>query len=293
MKRILILILALLCALAAASAETVASSFYPVHLLALNLLDGVEGLEAVNVAPPQTGCLHDYQLSVNDMKKLSAADVLLINGAGMESFLTEVAESFPGLTVVDASRGIELLPSSSGETEFNAHIWLSPANAQIMAANLAEGLMAAFPDRAEAIAANRDALTLRLQTLDAELREGLAGLEGRKIITFHEAFPYFARDYGLEVAAVVALEPDDALSPRQLAELIDLVRSLDNPPLFTEPQYASLSAETVARETGAAVWELDPCVTGPEEDIPLTYFEDVMRRNMETLREALGEKPGA
>ncbi|MBR6029586.1 MAG: zinc ABC transporter substrate-binding protein [Clostridia bacterium] len=289
MKRLLTLLLVFTLALLPLSARagTVAASFYPIYLLALNLTDGIDSLSVVNIAPPQTGCLHDYQLSVSDMKALSQADVLLINGAGMESFLTEVASSFPGLKLVDASVGIPLLPSESGETEFNPHIWLSAANALAMAVNLAEGLMEAFPEEAEAIAANRDAYAARLEALDAELRDGLKDVKRRDIVTFHEAFPYFAEAYGLRVAAVVALDPDDALSPRQLASLIDTVRALDNPPLFTEPQYASLAAETVARETGAPIYELDPCVTGPEEDIPLTYYEDVQRANLQVLLEAL------
>lgn len=85
------------------------------------------------------------------------------------------------------------------------------------------------------------------------------------------------------MAAVVTLEPEDTLSPRQLAKLITTVKSLDVPPLFTEPQYESLAAQTVAQETGAAIYELDPVVTGPEKDIPLTYYEDCMRANMAVL----------
>ena len=272
---------------ASAGAETVVTSFYPIQLLALNLLHGAEGVELVNLAAPGTGCLHDYQLSTGDMKALARADVFLINGAGMESYLDHVMQNLPDLPIVDASAGVELLEDVSGEMEYNAHIWLDAGNAIRMAENLSAGLIEALPEQAELIAANRDALAARLAALDTELREGIAGLPRRDIVTFHEAFPYFARAYGLEVAAVVVLEPGDSLSPRQLAELVDTVTRLGNPPLFTEPQYESLAAETIAAETGAPIYELDPCVTGPSEDIPLTYYEDVMRRNLQVLQEAL------
>ncbi len=273
---------------ALAAAETVVTSFYPIYLLALNLCADLPEVEVVNLAPPQTGCLHDVQLTAGDMRALAEADVFLVNGAGMESYLTHVFDALPELPVADASAGVELLPSLTGETPFNPHIWLDAGNAMAMVRNLAEGLMAALPAQAERIAANRDAYLARLEALDAELREGLADVARRDIVTFHEAFPYFAKAYGLNVAAVVAKEPGDALSPRELAELIETERSLGNPPLFTEPQYADLAAQTVAAETGAAVYELDPCVTGPETDIPLTYYEDVMRANLAVLREALG-----
>ena len=285
-KTLCILLLSVLLT-ASAGAETVVTSFYPIQLLALNLLHGAEGVELVNLAAPGTGCLHDYQLNTGDMKALARADVFLINGAGMESYLDHVMQNLPDLPIVDASAGVELLEDVSGEMEYNAHIWLDAGNAIRMAENLSAGLIEALPEQAELIAANRDALAARLAALDTELREGIAGLPRRDIVTFHEAFPYFARAYGLEVAAVVVLEPGDSLSPRQLAELVDTVTRLGNPPLFTEPQYESLAAETIAAETGAPIYELDPCVTGPSEDIPLTYYEDVMRRNLQVLQEAL------
>lgn len=305
LKRIVCVLLALLALPAASLAETVVTSFYPIYLFALNLTDGLDGVEVHNLAAPGTGCLHDYQLQTGDMKKLAQADVFLINGAGMESFLPGVTDAFPDLRVVDASVGVDLMDAevegvvidAHGEDEdhdhdhadgsYNAHIWLDVANAQIMVSNLADGLIAALPDRAEAIAANRDAYLARLAALDTELTEGLAGLPHRDIVTFHEAFPYFARAYGLNVAAVVNREPGDALSPARLAELVQVVRDLGAPPLFVEPQYDDMAARTLSAETGAPVYQLDPVVTGPEEDIPLTYYEDTMRRNMAVLQEAL------
>lgn len=299
MKKLLTLALALvLLALpAAASAETVVTSFYPIYLFALNLLDGVEDVTLTNLADTGTGCLHDYQLQTGDMKDLARADVFLINGAGMESYLEGVFDAFPSLPVVDASAGVTLLEDCSDHDHddhdhdhaFNAHIWLDAENAILMVNNLAEGLIAALPAHAEAIAANRDAYIVRLTTLDAELSAVLANVPNKDIITFHEAFPYFAEAYGLHVAAVVNRDPDDALSPRALAELCKTVISLGTPPLFTEPQYEDVAAQTISRETGASIHTLDPIVTGPEKDIPLTYYEDVMRQNLAVLLSALSE----
>ncbi|MGN1020841.1 MAG: metal ABC transporter substrate-binding protein [Aristaeellaceae bacterium] len=304
LKRIVCILLALLALPAASLAETVVTSFYPIYLFTLNLTDGIEGVEVHNLAAPGTGCLHDYQLQTGDMKKLAQADVFLINGAGMESFLPGVTDAFPNLPVVNASEGIDLLDAEvegvvidahDGHDEdhdhddgsYNAHIWLDAANAQIMVSNLADGLMAALPEQADAIAANRDAYLARLSALDEELTAALAELPNRDIITFHEAFPYFAQAYGLNVAAVVNREPGDALSPARLAELVQVVRDLGAPPLFVEPQYDDMAARTLSAETGAPVYQLDPVVTGPEEDIPLTYYEDIMRQNMTVLQEAL------
>ena len=123
--------------------------------------------------------------------------------------------------------------------------------------------------------------------LDAELREKLSGLEKNGIVTFHEAFPYFAKAYGLEVLAVVNKEPGETLNAKPMAELIEAVKALGLPPLFTEPQYEELNARILAQETGSQVYSLDPVVTGPEEDVPLDLYEQIMRKNAETLLEAL------
>lgn len=302
MKKVISLVLALLlcCAPALASAETVVVSFYPIYLFALNLLDGVDGVELASLAEPTSGCLHDYQLQTSDMKALAQADVFLINGAGMEGYLDGVFEAFPTLPVTDASQGVALLEDCSEhghdhddaehdhDHAFNAHIWLDAGNAVLMVNNLADGLIAALPAHAEAIAANRDAYTSRLSALDAEIESALADLPRKDIITFHEAFPYFANAYGLNVAAVINRDPDDALSPRQLAEMCKTVQALGAPPLFTEPQYEDMAAQTISRETGAPIFTLDPIVTGPA-DAPLTHYEDAMRSNLAVLVEALGE----
>lgn len=298
MKKLIAALLAALLLPACALGQTIVASFYPVYLFALNLTDGIEGLEVSCMAAPGTGCLHDYQLQTSDMKKLAAADAFLINGAGMESYLTRVMEAFPSLMVVDASTGIELLCQEEHDHEahdhgeYNAHVWLDVGNAQIMVRNLAEGLIAACPESGEAIAANRDACIARLAALDEEISHALKDLPSKDIITFHEAFPYFAKAYGLNVAAVVNREPGDALSPAALAELVMLVKALGTPPLFAEPQYEDMAAQTLARETGAKVYTLDPVVTGPEENPPLTYYEDVMRANVQVLLTALGTEEG-
>ncbi len=282
-----------------AGQKTVVTSFYPIYILARNLTVGID-ITLENLAAPDTGCLHDYQLLTGDMRRLSGAQVLLINGAGMEGYLNTVATQFPALTIVDASRNVPLM-ENDGEGEHthedgdeghdhedNAHIWLNVGNAITMVQNLRDGLAAAYPEYAQALSKNADAYTARLAALDAELKAGLENFADKDIITFHEAFPYFAKAYGLHVAAVVNREPGEALSPAQLAELVKAVRGLNVPPLFTEPQYPDLAARTLAAETGAKVYTLDPLVTGPMDDSALTAYEDGMRKNLQVLQSALG-----
>ncbi len=300
MKKILCILLVLfflpLCPGMAAE-KTIVASFYPVYILAANVLDGVEGVKLSSMTAPATGCLHDYQLLTSDMRALSKAEALLINGAGMENFLPDLQKQMPGLAIVDCSQGIELICTEDHahqdahhdheHGEFNAHIWLDPENAVMMVENLVSALSDILPGQAEKIQQNGAAYIARLKTLDEELAAAIAPLPRKTIVTFHEAFPYFARAYGLEVAAVVALEPDEPVSPRMLSQVVEAVKNAGNPPLFTEPQYDSAALTAIQQETGAAVFELDPMVTG---DGALTAYEDTMRKNLSVLQAALGDE---
>ena len=96
---------------------TVVTSFYPMYIATLNIVDGVDGVRLENLSEPQTGCLHDFQLTPEDMKLLSTADVFVINGGGIESFMSDVAKAYPKLDVVEACEDVALLSEDNDETD--------------------------------------------------------------------------------------------------------------------------------------------------------------------------------
>ena len=96
---------------------TVVTSFYPMYIATLNIVDGVDGVRLENLSEPQTGCLHDFQLTPEDMKLLSTADVFVINGGGIESFMSDVAKAYPKLDVVEACEDVALLSDDEADTE--------------------------------------------------------------------------------------------------------------------------------------------------------------------------------
>ncbi|MGE5308677.1 MAG: metal ABC transporter substrate-binding protein [Deltaproteobacteria bacterium] len=261
---------------------TVLTSFYPMYIMTVNVAGGITGVTVSNLTPPVTGCLHEYSLTTENMKKIDGADVLVVNGAGMESFLDKAKSANPRLQVVTLSDGVPLITQGGA---VNPHVWVSVSGAMTEVRNLVAGLSKADPAHRAEYEKNGGAYLSKLEALRARMEKELAPFRGRQIITFHEAFPYFAREFGLRVAAVIEREPGSSPSARELAQTVDIVRRAGIKALFVEPQYSPAAAETIARETGTRVNVLDPAVTGPDE--PDAYLA-VMERNLETLKQALG-----
>ena len=262
----------------------IVTSFYPMYVATINITQGVDGVTVTNMTKPQTGCLHDYQLMTEDMKTLEKADAFVINGAGMESFLDKVIEQQKNLKIIDASKGIELLKDDDEE---NPHVWLSVTDAILQVKNIAEQLKAADPKHADAYEKNAAAYIKKLEALKAEMHAELDTVPNKDIVTFHEAFPYFAKEFGLNIISVVEREPGTEPTPAELQATIEQVKKLPVKVLFTEPQYSPSAAETIARETGAKIYTLDPVVTGEANEQAINAYIDTMKKNMETLKTAL------
>jgi zinc/manganese transport system substrate-binding protein len=252
----------------------------------------VDALLASGLSP------HDYQFSRRDLQKVAAADLIVVNGLGLEPWLPKLLKNAPAsCPVVEAFDGISdavLIQASAPERSPgragvppklpNPHAWLDPQLASHAVTNLLRALQKAKPPRAEGYARRAAEFVTRLARLDAELQAGLAPYRGSAIVTLHDAFPYFARRYGLKVVGVVEPVPEVNPSPRHLAELRRTMREQRVNALFLETGVTSKTAERLAADLGVRLAALDTLETGP---LVPTAFEDGMRRNLRTLQEAL------
>ena len=282
----LLLAVCLLTAACGAASEGIAvtATFYPIYLATINIARDVEGVEVTCLTPPEAGCLHDYQMTAADRRALAESDVVVFNGAGLETFLEKLLPQLDAVTV-EASAGIELLPGH--ESERNPHVWVSISGAVAQAQNIARGLAAADPQHAEQYEANCEAYVAKLETLRQETASALAPYAGAKIVTFHEAFDYYANEFGLQVAAVVQHDEGNAPSAREIAQVLAIIEEQGVSALFAEPQYADDSIDLIARETGLPVYELDPVVSGEADPEDFDAYLRIMRQNLQTLLEAL------
>ena len=255
---------------------TVVTSFYPVYLLAQEIVQGAEGIRLENMAQPQTGCLHDYELSISDMKLLETADIFIINGGGMESFLEQALERYPELTVEEAEAHEH---EQEHEHEGNSHIWLSPARAAQQAENIAAAL--SEMDQADAAVFAENAARFKEET-DALLQEAaqLNLPEGTEAEVFHEGFAYFAELFGMEIASGIFVDEYQVPSAKELTEAADEAREHKIQFFLTAADDGRIYAETLAQETGETITLLDPLTTAAE-GTP-SYIER-MRRNIQAV----------
>ena len=260
------------------------TSFYPAYVSTLNVVGDTPGVEVACLTPSLVGCLHDYQLVPGDMRKIAGADIFVANGAGMETFIGKALKQSPSLKLVDASR--EIKPAFRD----NPHIWVSISGAIRQVKNIAGGLAEADPERAGLYQNNAAAYVAKLEALRSEMHAALDGFKSRDIITFHEAFPYFAEEFGLNIAGVIEREPGSEPNAKELAEIIETVKKLKVHALFAEPQYPAKIAEVIERETGVPVRILDPAVSGPRNPAAARdSYLAAMRKNLDVLRKALSE----
>lgn len=276
----------------------IVATTYPVYLFATAVAGGVEGVEVTLMVSRPTSCLHDYTLTVKDMKGLTGADVVVMNGAGLEDFMADaLAQS--GAAVVDCSEAVELLPGGDHEghdghdhdEEYDPHYWMNPHNAVKAMLRIEDALSEMDPGHAGAYRENGGAAR---ELAAAMAEEGLAALGGgdapalrsRELITFHDGFRYFARYLGLDLLKSIEEEEGAETSARELKELVELIAEYDIPSIFTEKNGSDATARTLERETGVKIYPLDMIMSG--EGTGIQPYLDAMNANIDTILEALG-----
>lgn len=271
---------------------------FPVYQILRNITRDVPDVRSELMIPAPAGCPHDYALTPQDMRRLSEADILVINGLGLEAFLgAPSARARSDLKIVDSSKDTgEALrytdghePAGSGHAIPNPHLFASPRRAARMAAGMGEQLAALDPPHAALYRKNARAYAQRLDQLADEFAALGKRLKNTRIVTQHGVFDYLAADMGLTVAAVVQDHETQAPSAADMLRLIKTIRETGAGAVFTEPQYPEKTGTTLARETGIPAARLDPVASGPE-NAPLEYYENVMRNNMRVLEKTLGTK---
>ncbi|HSK98867.1 MAG TPA: metal ABC transporter substrate-binding protein [Rubrobacteraceae bacterium] len=282
---------------------------------------GGDRVEVSSIVPAGAD-VHTFQPSPSDAREISESEVVFQNGLGLEEWMGDLIESAgdENQTVVALAEGLEPLGADEhgeeahGEehddehvdeeeydseaehragdvhehAEGNPHLWLDVHNAERYVEGIREALAEADPGGAEEYGANAEEYLAELEELDAYIEGQVRSIpeENRKLVTFHDAFPYFAEAYGLELVDVIIQNPEAEPSGREAARLVTKIEEERVPAIFTEPQFNQGLAETIAAEADIEVYALysDSLVDDPEAD----SYVNMMRTNIDRVKEGLG-----
>lgn len=301
MKRFILLLLCMLCLVPAGCSSPAESSdddtlhilatTYPVYLFTKAVTEGAEGVEVSQLICEEISCLHDYTLTVTDMKAIEKADVIVMNGAGLEEFMEDALAQTNAVTI-DCSAGIDLLPATGHEGEdgddhhghYDPHFWLDPDAAEIMLNNIANGLSALDTNHEKIYRAQANIAAALTQSPDRRLDD--AALSCPYLITFHDGFQYFAQGNGLTLLKAIEEEEGSEASAAEIREIVALIEEYHIPAIFTEKNGSDSTAQAISRETGVAVYQLDMIMSGEGQDIS-AYFS-ALSANYAVIQEALG-----
>lgn len=281
---------ALLAATPALAAPNVLASLKPIHSLVAGVMEGVG---EPNLLVEGAASEHGYAMRPSDAAKIEAAEVIFWVGPQMETYMTSILDTLggdasivplmdvEGITLLQLREGGLFEPHSHGDEDghghahdhshADAHIWLSPDNARVMVAAIADTLIAADPENAETYNANGQRLAAELDALSARVDEQLASVRGKPFFVFHDAYHSFEHSFDIEATGSFTVNPEIAPGAGRLAEISEVVSRTDAVCLFAEPQFSPQVVQSVAEGTGARLGTLDPL--GAEiEDGPGLYF---------------------
>ena len=296
----LLLLLSAGCRPAAVTEEAdvrILASTYPVYLLTCAVTQGLDGVQVERLNTGSVSCLHDYTLSVTDMRKIDRADVLVLSGAGLEDFMDDALASSPA-PIIDCSTNVSLLVSPDHRHEqehhdhdhghFDPHYWLDPANASAMVDTLLDGLLPVLGEQAQQMNTNAETARALFAGCEAQLQtvrtqnETLPGL-----ISFHDGFGYLAHACGVTVLRAIEEEAGSEASARDIMEVSALVREHNIPLIFTERSGSDATAKAIALETGCDIRVLSTLMDGPNADelscSPAEYYANELLTNASVL----------
>jgi manganese/iron transport system substrate-binding protein len=259
---------------------------------------GGDGVEAFSIVPPGADP-HTYQPTPRDVQALQDARLAVWNGLGLDETAADlVAEQrLPDLTTVILSDGITPLADDAGDADQhddghghehaagNPHLWLDPVYAVRYVETIRDALSEVDPANAEIYQANAAAYIGEIEALDSWAQGEIATIpaERRKLVTFHDAFPYFASHYGLDLVGVVLKSPGREPSAQEVAALVTEMQRHQIPAVYAEPQFNARILELAARDAGVQVRRL----YSDAFDSQVATYLDLMRFNVTSVVEGL------
>lgn len=242
----------------------------------------------VKALVPPGGVVETYQPTPNDVKSVAQAGIVFYNGAHLEEWIDDTIRSAGkrDVPIVVLSQGLPTIAEADNRP--NPHLWLDVANAKAYVERIRDALAKVDGANAAYYADRASAYLRQLDELDTWIQTEVDKIPGarRKLVTFHDAFPYFARRYGFSLHGVVVASPGREPSARELTLLAQRIKREEVPAVFAESQFNPKAMEILARDTGVRVIRnlyTDSLSSSPEAN---SYIA-LMKHNVSQIVKAL------
>lgn len=254
------------------------TSFYPIYIMTTNITEGASGVEVSNMAEHITGCIHDYTLTVADLRKFESADVFIQNGKDLESFTNKITELYPEVKIIESGENVDNLIED--EDEINAHIWLSMDNYISQINSIANNLIQLNPENAEVYAKNKAKYLEQLNKLKVEY-DNITNVRNKKAINLNDSLEYLLGDMQMDVTTIETNHEESVLSAETLRNIINKMKDENIKAIFIDKDDNAKVAQILSDETGAKIYTLNSGMSGDglKED-----YITVMKYNLEVLK---------
>ena len=255
---------------------------------------GGSRLGGVQSVVPAGVDVEDYEPRPEDLQAVGQSSLLVMNGLALDRWVPKLVQAAnPGVSTLVLSDGLPVMGVGASDDQDvaqngNPHFWLDPGYAKVYVQRIHDRLVSLDPDGAATYDANTAAYLAQLDELDQWVQQQVALVppENRKLVTFHEAYPYFAARYGFQLIGVITPSPGQEPSAGELAQLIETVKAAHVKAVFSEAQFSPRLTQTLAQEAGVqeVVSDLYNDSLG---DPPVDSYLGVMRYNVQRIVQAL------
>lgn len=257
----------------------IVTSFYPIYIMTLNITDGAQNIELSNMADVNVGCVHNYTLQTEDLKKLSNADVLVQNGLDIENFMDKVTSAYSDLKIVNSTE--EITDYIKDDDETNGHTWTSIANYIKQVEKIKNSLTELNNQNSNIYEKNANEYIKKLNSLNNKYNKELSMLNGKKVVSLNESFAYLQKDLELDVLEVHTDHEESTLSAEKLKSIIEKMKAENINIIIIDKDDNEKNANTLANETGAKIYKLNSCLKG---EMNKDSYINAMNENLEVLK---------
>lgn len=236
------------------------------------------------MAEQNVGCIHDYTITTNDMKKIENADIFVQNGLGLEIFMDKILSIYPNLKILNSSEDITNLIK---EDKINSHIWTSIDNYIMQVEKISQVLIQENAENREIYVKNTEEYIKSLKELKEMYNAELKGLSGERAVCLNEALEYLAKDINLKVTSLHTDHDEGSVSAENLRMLIDEMKNEDIKIILVGKEDNIKNAEIIANETGAKIYKLNTSLNG---EINNTSYINEMKENIRILKDVEGNE---